>query len=103
MKKTFLTAIIISSILASCSSNEEKDSKTAGLYFPEVDGNYWTYDVAMTKATNRDSLYVLKDTIINSKTYKKLNTKVTPFGFLSNSLSKNGVRAEGNKIYLSGG
>ena len=104
MKKTLLAAVIISSFLASCSDEDNgSTSKTAHLYFPEADGNYWTYDVAMTEATNRDSLYVLKDTVINSKTYKKLNTKTTPFGFLSSSLNKNGVRAEGNKIYLSGG
>jgi hypothetical protein len=53
--------------------------------------------------SGRDSLYVSGDTVINSKTYKKLKTKEPiAYGFFSNTLSNNGIRQENGKTYLSG-
>lgn len=87
--------------LASCSSDSSNGGNATN-YLPLETGNFWTYRVQGDAISERDSLYVSNDTVINSKTYKKFKTLFQPFGFYSNSLHDNGVRKEGASLLLSG-
>lgn len=101
--KLFFIAFAIT-ILTGCSSDNSSGSASVADYFPLTDGNYWTYIVTSSdnQSPNQDSLYVANDTVINAKTYKKMKTLNTPFGFYSNSLRNNGLRKENGVIYLTG-
>ncbi len=101
--KLFLIAFSVA-ILASCSSDNSSGNASTGNYLPLTDGNYWTYKVTTIgqSTINRDSLYVANDTVINTKTYKKMKTLAIPFGFYSNSLRNNGLRKENDAIYMTG-
>jgi hypothetical protein len=91
-------------ILSSCSSDDSSGNVVVADYLPLTDGNYWTYDVTTVGqgTSNRDSLFVANDTVINTKTYKKIKTLNIPFGFYSNSLRNNGLRKENDAIYMTG-
>jgi len=102
--KLFFIAFAIV-ILTSCSSDDSSGgAASATNYLPLTDGNYWTYvtNVVGQPTSNRDSLYVANDTVINTKTYKKIKTLAIPFGFYSNSLRDNGLRKESDAIYMTG-
>ncbi len=101
--KLFLIAFSVA-ILASCSSDNSSGNASTANYLPLTDGNYWTYKVTTIgqSTINRDSLYVANDTVINTKTYKKMKTLAIPFGFYSNSLRNNGLRKENDAIYMTG-
>ena len=89
----------------SCSSDDDGSSTPSNTFsIPLNSGNYWTYDVEDTNGmSGRDSLFVGNDTVINSKTYKKMKVRNNmAMGFYSSSLRNNGVRKENNKMYLSG-
>ena len=101
--KLFFIAFAIT-FLTSCSSDSASGGTSVVNYLPLTDGNYWTYDtnVVGQPTSNRDSLYVANDTVINTKTYKKMKTFAIPFGFYSNSLRNNGLRKENDAIYMTG-
>ena len=105
MKLKYFSAIAFFATLASCSTEsvEEPTTTVTSESFPLTEGNYWTYDVQGKNLSERDSLYVGNDTIINSKTYKKIKTLNWPFGSFSTSLNNNGLRKAGNSVLLSGG
>ena len=102
MKKSiFFTFLCASSLFISCSNDEE--SGNSNFNIPLVDGNYWTYDVNSAGTLSRDSLYIAGDVEINSKTYKKFQTKDdVATGFYSSSLRNNGVRKSGSKLLMTG-
>lgn len=105
MKLKFLIAVTAFLSIVSCSSddtiqNPEENPSTD--YFPLATGNYWVYNVDGEMISERDSLYVSHDTLINAKTYKKFKTLNLPFGFFSGSLNDNAVRIEGNSVLISG-
>lgn len=102
MKFKLLIALGFISALASCTSDNNTDTGEPTNYFPLETGNYWTYDVTGANLSERDSLYVANDTVINTKTFKKLKTLNLPFGFFSNSLNNNGLRKEGSSVLLTG-
>ncbi|QBZ98613.1 hypothetical protein [Flavobacterium sangjuense] len=104
MKTKLFFIVIAFTLLAGCSSDDSSGSINSGVYLPLAVGNYWTYDVTTDglAITNRDSLYISNDTVINTKTYKKFKTLNIPFGFYSNSLRNNGVRKENDALYMSG-
>lgn len=104
MKTKLFFIVFTIAILTSCSSDNSSGGTSTADYLPLTDGNYWTYDVSIVGQTtsNRDSLYVANDTVINTKTYKKMKTLNIPFGFYSNSLRNNGVRKENDAIYMTG-
>ncbi len=106
MKPTVLLIFSFLFVLVSCSPSDNDSppiDEPIVDYFPLVNGNYWVYDVSGSdNLSGRDSLYVANDTVINSKTYKKFKTKILPTGLYSNSLNKNGLRKDGNKLLLSG-
>jgi uncharacterized protein YceK len=101
--KLFFIAIAVT-ILTGCSSDNSSGGSSSGVYLPLADGNYWTYDVTTVgqALSNRDSLYISNDTVINTKTYKKFKTLNIPFGFYSNSLRNNGIRKEDDAVYMTG-
>lgn len=103
MKTKLFFIVIAFTLLAGCSS-DNSGSFNSGVYLPLADGNYWTYDVTIVgqAMSNRDSLYIANDTVINTKTYKKFKTLNIPFGFYSNSLRNNGVRKESDALYMTG-
>jgi hypothetical protein len=100
MKFKLLLAITFLSVLISCSNDSNITSDTN--FMPLSIGNYWKYNVVSNAQTQRDSLYIVRDTTINSKVYKKFKTKNNPNGFFSNSLNKNGLRREGSALLLTG-
>ena len=104
MKTKLFFIVFAFIILASCSSDNSSGNVSVADYLPLTDGNYWTYDVTTVGQgnSNRDSFYVANDTIINTKTYKKIKTLNIPFGFYSNSLRNNGLRKENDAIYMTG-
>jgi hypothetical protein len=107
MKLTKFIFIGLTGLLFSCSNsddnNEELVSSTPFNLTLET-GDYWNYDVSDSngKNTNRDSLYISKDTLINGINYKKFETDGIPSGFYSTTLKNNGVRKNGNKLLLTG-
>lgn len=102
MKFKLLIALAFISVLTSCTSDNNSGSGEPTNYFPLETGNYWTYDVTGANLSERDSLYIANDTVINTKTYKKPKTLDLPFGFFSNSLNNNGLRKEGSSVVVTG-
>ena len=102
MKSKLFTIAFAIAILSSCSNDDSSGNNSATDYLPLANGNYWTYNAVSQAGTNRDSLYVANDTVINSVSYKKMKTSAIPFGFYSNSLRNNGLRKESDAIYMSG-
>lgn len=103
MKNTFFLTILLSAFLFSCSpDNSNTNTTTAADYFPLKISNYWTYNVDTAGTIDHDSIFVAKDTTINTFVYKKIESEVAPIGFMSNSLNNNKLRIDGNKILLTG-
>lgn len=104
MKFKLIVLIAAFSFLFSCSSDSNGDTiiPIEINYIPLTNGNFWTYNVTTNGQTLRDSLYISNDTTINTKIYKKFETKNAPVGFFSNSLNKNGLRKEGTSLLLTG-
>lgn len=103
MKKTFLLTILISTFLFSCSPSDSNVNMTSAAdYFPLKISNYWTYNVNTAGTMKHDSIFVAKDTTINTFVYKKIESKIAPIGFMSSSLNNNELRVDGNKILLTG-
>ena len=96
-----LTFLCATSLFISCSDDEETGNGSYNV--PLTDGNYWTYDVDSEGTLTRDSLYISGDVVMNSKTYKKFQTKDdVATGFYSSSLRNNGVRKSNSKLLMSG-
>lgn len=103
MKKYFLMTVLVSVILFSCSPSDSNSNTTnAADYFPLKIANYWTYNVDTAGKMDHDSIFVAKDTTINTFVYKKIESTTVPIGFMSNSLNNNSVRIDGDKILLTG-
>ena len=103
MKTKLFSLLIIVLILSACSSdNNSSDNLNNTSYFPLNNSNYWVYNYDSTITTGRDSLYVSNDTIIDTKTYKKVKTLAQPMGFFSNSLNKNSLRMDNGAVLLKG-
>lgn len=102
MKKYVFLIIGISAFTLSCNNDDGPSSSGSSNYQPLNPGNYWNYNVQGTNMSERDSLYVANDTVVNNKTYKKMRVGDVPSGFFSNTLNKNLLRSEGGKVYLSG-
>jgi hypothetical protein len=102
MKFKLLIVITFLTILASCTTDTTISIEPETNYLPLAIGDYWTYNVTTNTQTQRDSLYIFKDTTINAKIYKKFKTKNLPIGFFSNSLNKNGLRKNGSSLLLTG-
>lgn len=100
MKYKLSFGIISLFFLFSCTPENSNDSETN--FMPLSIGNHWKYNVVTSGQTTRDSLYISRDTTINSKIYKKFKTKNSPTGFFSSSLNKNALRKEGNSLLLTG-
>lgn len=102
MKRSLLlTFLCATSLFISCSDDEETGNGSYNV--PLTDGNYWTYDVDSEGTLTRDSLYISGDVVMNSKTYKKFQTKDdVATGFYSSSLRNNGVRKSSSKLLMSG-
>lgn len=103
MKKIVFLLFAVGFLSASCSSNDDSDGgSTSDIYLPETTGTYWVYNTKTSTTTGRDSLYILKDTVIGATTYKKYKTKGLATGFYSGALSNNGVRSVNGKLLVSG-
>lgn len=113
MKKNILLLVIFALLFSSCTNDIDDtiddvsvDNTTtdtsSGNYLPLKNGNFWTYDVVSSNPTTRDSLYIGNDTIIDSKTYKKMKTRNIVTGFYATSLRNNGLRADGDMLKLAG-
>lgn len=103
MKNTFLLTILLSTFLFSCSPSDSNSNASITVdYFPLKISNGWKYKVDTAGIINHDSIFVAKDTIINTFVYKKIESKVAPVGFMSNSLNNNSLRIDGNKILMTG-
>lgn len=98
----FLSGLLIT--LMSCSNDYDDNlNNQTNFELPITIGNYWVYDVDNSGTITKDSLFISKDTIIGSKTYKKIETENNlATGFYSSSLKNNGVRKSQNKLLLSG-
>ena len=106
-KLIYLILIATSLSIVSCSKSDDNSvvddgSSTPTTFFPIHSGNYWTYDVVSTGTSTRDSLYISGDTLINTKTYKKLKTLAAPNGFHSTIVRNNGLRIDGSSLKMSG-
>ena len=104
MKKTILLSFfVVTSTFLSCSSDDSDGSSASNYSLPLNNGNYWTYDVDSEGTQTRDSLFISGDIVLNSKNYKKFETRDNlATGFYSSSLRNNGVRKDGSKLLLSG-
>lgn len=101
MKSYLMLLFLIVIVFVSCNSNDSSDSGNTA-YFPLKIQNNWVYNYDSTITTGRDSLYVSNDTIIDTKTYKKVKTLTQPMGFFSNSLNKNSLRMDNGSVLLKG-
>ena len=104
MKQLFFSALLITGLFCSCSTDNTADNTTPETvnYFPVDSISAWTYDVSATSFSGRDSLYIAGETTLNGKTYKKFLTKHEPFGFYSGALNNNNVRKNGDEILVTG-
>lgn len=102
--KHYLFALLTIGFISCSDDNDDSNENpsTVSVTFPLTDGNYWSYDIDTDGTTSRDSIYIDHDTIINSITYKKLETEIVPTGFYSSSLKNNGLCFSDNKLLLSG-
>jgi hypothetical protein len=103
MKKYYFFVLAVMSIVSSCSNDTDDTTAPSNFSTPLKVGNFWTYDVKNGTIFTRDSLYISNDIVIDSKTYKKFNTKnPVASGFYSSSLRNNALRQEDGKLYLTG-
>ncbi len=105
MRNLKLLLVSLVAVLFSCTNNYVDlvpASASENVYLPMNAANYWTYKVVGAGISNRDSLYIQKDTTINGFTYKKFKTKLNPFGFYTNSINNNSVRKNGDKLLIFG-
>jgi hypothetical protein len=110
MKKIAYTFFMLAAVIAtSCSGDDNNNSgntvETTADYMPLTNSNYWVYNTNTTGAANtsgRDSLYVAKDTVIGTVTYKKIKSRAAATGFFSGSLSGNAIRQDGSKLLVTG-
>lgn len=105
MKKSKILILLLAISLMSC-RNEladlEDGTTSKAIFIPSDLGNYWTYKVKRLTASDRDSLFVQKDTTINGNAYKKFKTKFLPNGFYSTALNNNSVRKSNDRLLLTG-
>lgn len=105
MKISKIFILLLAFSLMSC-RNElvdlEDGLRSNANYFPLDLGNYWTYNVKRLTVSNKDSLFVQKDTTINGNAYKKFKTKLLPNGFYSTALNNNSVRQSNDRLLLAG-
>lgn len=100
--KTAVVLVITFGFL-SCSSDDSSSENTTLFDVSLTEGSHWVYDVINEIENTRDSIYISNDTVINTKTYKKLKTKANlATGFYSSSLRNNGIRWNDGKLFLSG-
>ncbi len=88
----------------SCSNDYDDNlNNQTSFELPITIGNYWVYDIDTDGTISKDSLFISKDTIIGSTTYKKFETENnTATGFYSSSLKNNGVRESQKELLLTG-
>jgi hypothetical protein len=104
MKKIFLLTLTSLAFISCSNDNDDSSNNPANFVLPVTNGNYWVYDVESNgNPTLKDSLFISRDTIIGSETYKKFETEDNlATGFYSSSLKNNGVRKSENKLLLTG-
>jgi hypothetical protein len=104
MRLSFLGFLFLTFSLFSCGSDYDDVLLDEGFSVPLSIGNYWNYKVDSNGIHTRDSLYILKDTLIDSQNYKKFeaNENTVANGFYSSSLNNNGIRQVNNTLFLSG-
>lgn len=103
MKNLYFGAALLFIGITSCSSSDDNTNNTPSSYLPLTATSAWVYDVNMAGSEiGRDSLYVNGESMINGKTYQKLNTKSVPAGFYTNTLNNNNVRKDGDKLLITG-
>lgn len=102
LKSYLFIALAVSSIYSCSNDNDDNPENSFSITFPLNDGNYWNYDIVTDGATSRDSVFISHDTVINSITYKKVETEVIPTGFYSSSLKDNALRNNNQKLLLTG-
>ncbi|MEQ3690960.1 MAG: hypothetical protein ABNG98_05530 [Flavobacterium sp.] len=103
MKKIYLLTIFSLALFSCSSDNNDNSNNQPNFNLPVTIGNYWVYDVEGETTTTKDSLFISRDTIIGSNTYKKFETENNlATGFYSSSLKNNGVREFQNKLLLTG-
>jgi len=105
MKYRLFLTVFLSAFLFSCSPSESSSNSntiSTADYFPLKIANYWTYNVDTAGTIDHDSIFVAKDTTISNIVYKKIESEVTPIGFMSSTLNNNSVRIDGNKLLLTG-
>ena len=103
MKKIYLLTIFSFALLSCTVDNDDNLDTPSNFQLPITIGNYWVYDVEGEGVMTKDSLFISKDTLIGSTTYKKFETEANlATGFYSSSLKNNGVRESQNKLLLTG-
>jgi len=106
LKSYLFIALAITSLYSCSDDNDDNASgnseNSITVTFPLNDGNYWNYDVLTDGTPSRDSIFITHDTIINSITYKKVETEIIPTGFYSSSLKNNALRIDNEKLLLTG-
>ena len=117
MKFPYFFILVLSLFIFSCSSDDDASQTnlpTDGnniptVYQPIKIANYWNYETenipvlpAGSTVVGQDKLLVDSDVVLNSFTYKKMKTEVSPTGFYGNMLNNNSLRIDGSSLKLSG-
>lgn len=118
MKFPYFFILVLSLFIFSCSSDDDDASQTnlptdgnniPTVYQPIKIANYWNYETenipvlpAGSTVVGQDKLLVDSDVVLNSFTYKKMKTEVSPTGFYGNMLNNNSLRIDGSSLKLSG-
>ena len=101
--------ILFTSVILSCSSDNNSSTNSPTTYYPITAGNYWNYKVSTSGNDLFDKLTVGNEVTVNSKTYNAMiglsdptNASNTPNGYYCNTLNNNNLRVDGSSLKLTG-
>ncbi len=109
MKTKYISILLISFIVFSCSTNDDggDDNGTdpeeqVYNYFPLSANTYWTYDNESDQGTTRDSMYVAGTEELNGFTYTALGAQEPATSFMVSLLSQSLLRTTDSDLIING-
>lgn len=105
MNKNIAIFLISSLTLLSCEDKNESttsDSSIPNSFFSDKTESFWVNEVESDNVNKQDSIFILGEVSINSKTYKKIDSETVPVGISSNFLNNKAIRIDGSRLLVNG-